>query len=305
MTRMPLHGWKFAIAALLIGSAAFLCTLAAGLYLSGPLLPSFAEVQASYRISDALLLDRHGTVIHEMRVDPTGRRLEWVALADISPALARAVVAAEDRRFHDHDGVDWRALGVSVLRHVASGGSRGASTISMQLASRLDQNRDASRHKENPERKAASDLGRPGAGECLVQGRDPRGLPEPHHVPGRAAGDRRRCPRPFRQGSFGSQRNGVAHPGIAHPFRKVDDGSRGAQGLAACRPDGLGGDRRRDRSAHRSDARHTPTGSVPRLRSPPTWRGCCCGAKGSGPDAPSTGGSRSSLSKPLTTNSGS
>ena len=138
MTRISLRGWKFAIAALLIGCAAFLCTLAAGLYLSGPLLPSFEEVRASHRLSDAQLLDRHGSVIHEMRVDPTGRRLEWVALTDISPALAHAVVAAEDRRFHEHGGVDWRALGVSVLRHVASGGSRGASTISMQLASRLD-----------------------------------------------------------------------------------------------------------------------------------------------------------------------
>ena len=139
MTRMSLRGWQFAIAALLIGGAAFLCTLAAGLYLSGPLLPSFEEVRASYRLSDALLLDRHGRVIHEMRVDPTGRRLEWVALTDISPALTRAVVAAEDRRFHDHAGVDWQALGASLVRHVASGGSRGASTIAMQLASRLDQ----------------------------------------------------------------------------------------------------------------------------------------------------------------------
>ena len=139
MIRLSIKGWKFAAAAVLVGGLAFLCTVAVGLYLSGPLLPSFEEVRASHRLSDALLLDRHGSVIHEMRVDPTGRRLEWVALTDISPALARAVVAAEDRRFHDHDGVDWRALGVSVLRHVASGGSRGASTISMQLASRLDQ----------------------------------------------------------------------------------------------------------------------------------------------------------------------
>ena len=110
-------------------------------------------MRASHRLSDAQLLDRHGSVIHEMRVDPTGRRLEWVALTDISPALARAVVAAEDRRFHDHDGVDWRALGVSVLRHVASGGSRGASTISMQLASRLDQTATPRGAKRNLERK--------------------------------------------------------------------------------------------------------------------------------------------------------
>src|SRR5512136_1197759 len=138
MIRLSIKGWKFATTALLIGSAAFLCTLVAGLYYSGPELPSFEEVRASHRLSDALLLDRHGSVIHEMRVDPTGRRLDWIGLADISPALTRAVIAAEDRRFYDHGGVDWRALAASIFRHVASGGSRGASTISMQLASRLD-----------------------------------------------------------------------------------------------------------------------------------------------------------------------
>src|SRR5512136_2235016 len=109
MVRLPLRGWKFALAAVFIGGLAFLCTVVVGLYLSGPSLPSFEEVRASHRLSDAQLQDRHGSLIHEMRVDPTGRRLEWVALTDISPALARAVVAAEDRRFHDHDGVDWRA----------------------------------------------------------------------------------------------------------------------------------------------------------------------------------------------------
>jgi penicillin-binding protein 1C len=134
MIRLSIKGWKFITAALLTGGLAFLCTLAAGLYISGPELPSFEEVRASHRLSDALLLDRHGSVIHEMRVDPTGRRLDWIGLADISPALPQAVVAAEDKRFYEHRGVDWLALGASTLRHLASTGSRGASTISMQLA---------------------------------------------------------------------------------------------------------------------------------------------------------------------------
>ena len=138
MKRISLGGWTFALAAVFVGAGAFLCTLVAGLYLSGPVLPSFDEVRASHRLSDAVLTDRHGSVIHEMRVDPVGRRLEWVALADVSPALTRVIVAAEDKRFQQHDGVDWRALAASFVRHAVSGGSRGASTISMQLASRLD-----------------------------------------------------------------------------------------------------------------------------------------------------------------------
>lgn len=139
MKRIALRGWKFFLAAVFVGGAAFLCTLAAGLFLSGPALPSFDEVRAAHRLSDAALIDRHGSVIHELRVDPSGRRLEWVTLADISSALCSAVIAAEDRRFRDHGGVDWIALTASTLRHTLSGGSRGASTISMQLASRLDE----------------------------------------------------------------------------------------------------------------------------------------------------------------------
>ncbi len=37
-------------------------------------------------------------------------RQEWVSLNDVSPALIRAVIAAEDDRFREHAGVDWLAL---------------------------------------------------------------------------------------------------------------------------------------------------------------------------------------------------
>jgi len=37
-------------------------------------------------------------------------RQDWVDLAQISSNLQRAVVIAEDWRFREHAGVDWRAL---------------------------------------------------------------------------------------------------------------------------------------------------------------------------------------------------
>ena len=58
MIRLSIKGWKFITAALLTGGLAFLCTLVAGLYFSGPELPSFEQVRTSHRLSDALLLDR-------------------------------------------------------------------------------------------------------------------------------------------------------------------------------------------------------------------------------------------------------
>ena len=49
--------------------------------------PSFATVTAAYVSSEALLLDRHGAPLSELRVDSRVRRLDWVSLADISPAM--------------------------------------------------------------------------------------------------------------------------------------------------------------------------------------------------------------------------
>ena len=45
------------------------------------------------------------------------RRGQWVALADISPALRSALVLSEDKRFYEHSGVDWRAV-IDSLRHI-------------------------------------------------------------------------------------------------------------------------------------------------------------------------------------------
>jgi len=101
-------------------------------------LLSFEDVKKSYRKSDAVLLDRHGKVIHELRVDAKGRRLEWTSLKDSSPALIRAVLHTEDKRFYEHRGVDWKAAGAAALKNVFSGTQRGASTITMQLAAMLD-----------------------------------------------------------------------------------------------------------------------------------------------------------------------
>jgi penicillin-binding protein 1C len=101
-------------------------------------LPAFEEVKNSYKKSDAVLLDRYGEVIHELRVDEKGRRLDWVSLKDISPSLIKAVVHSEDRRFYEHHGVDWRAVIAAVFDRLLSKGDRGASTITMQLVSILD-----------------------------------------------------------------------------------------------------------------------------------------------------------------------
>jgi monofunctional biosynthetic peptidoglycan transglycosylase len=61
----------------------------------------------------------------------------WIGLRSMSPALVRAVIAAEDARFLQHHGFDWTEV-ESALRHNQQGRRlRGASTISMQCARTL------------------------------------------------------------------------------------------------------------------------------------------------------------------------
>ncbi|MCE1240271.1 MAG: penicillin-binding protein 1C [Azonexaceae bacterium] len=102
-------------------------------------LPEFAELRAAWQPSDAQLLDRDGRPLHTLRVDPTVRRLAWTPLADISPALVRAVVLSEDKRFFEHGGVDWLAAGKAAWNNLRGRPTRGASTLSMQLAGLLDE----------------------------------------------------------------------------------------------------------------------------------------------------------------------
>jgi len=101
-------------------------------------LPTFQEVRQSYVKSDSLLLDRQGKVLHELRTDPLRRRLDWTLLKNTSPALREAIIQAEDKRFYEHGGVDYRSIGAALIQGLTSEGLRGASTITMQLASVLD-----------------------------------------------------------------------------------------------------------------------------------------------------------------------
>ena len=101
-------------------------------------MPGFEEVKRAHRSSEATLLDRHGETLHELRADFAGRRLAWVKVEDVSPLLIKALVQAEDRRFFEHEGVDWRGLAGAAVDNVLGRGRRGGSTLTMQLAARLD-----------------------------------------------------------------------------------------------------------------------------------------------------------------------
>ena len=88
--------------------------------------PSLTMVQAQRRIEAWV------------RRKPYTRRQQWAPLARIAPGLQHAVISAEDGRFFQHHGIDWKEVQKVVDKDVEDGRlGRGGSTITQQLVKNL------------------------------------------------------------------------------------------------------------------------------------------------------------------------
>ncbi len=76
----------------------------------------------------------------ELRVKNPSAKLhqQWVPYSRISPHLKRAIIAAEDAKFVDHEGFDWEGMQKAMEKNQKKGRFvAGGSTISQQLAKNL------------------------------------------------------------------------------------------------------------------------------------------------------------------------
>ncbi len=79
------------------------------------------------------IVDRNDVLLREYLNDSQGRG-QWRSLKDLSPALIRATIAVEDKRFRYHPGIDPIAILRSVVENIRAGKLRsGGSTISQQV----------------------------------------------------------------------------------------------------------------------------------------------------------------------------
>ncbi len=85
--------------------------------------------------NSCMITDRHGTPLRSI-LSTKETILQPVALAEISPFMLLAVMAAEDKRFFEHSGLDVKAIARAAWQNMASGEVvSGASTITQQLVS--------------------------------------------------------------------------------------------------------------------------------------------------------------------------
>ncbi len=93
--------------------------------------PSRSEVRAYRPNEGGQVLDQNSKLIGHLAIV---RRIN-VPLDKIPRHVIQAFIATEDRRFTQHNGIDWRGVARSVVRNVSSMGVReGFSTITMQVA---------------------------------------------------------------------------------------------------------------------------------------------------------------------------
>jgi hypothetical protein len=86
-----------------------------------------------------------GDFVHQVTAAAASRTIEvsslspdFVALADVPPLFVRTLLLGEDTAFFGHRGIDLEAVGAAILINVQRGSvSRGASTITQQLAKNL------------------------------------------------------------------------------------------------------------------------------------------------------------------------
>jgi len=91
----------------------------------------FDLLQTGRMESASVLYDRKGREFGKIFI----QNRQPVSMADLPPMLSKAVVATEDNRFYEHDGVDYIGIMRAAIANYRRGKiSQGASTVTQQLA---------------------------------------------------------------------------------------------------------------------------------------------------------------------------
>ena len=99
-------------------------------------LPDQTQLKGRKLPSLSVVLDGNGNTFANV-FEPRNRRV-WVPLSTIPDAVRRAFVAAEDRRFFEHHGVDERGIIRAFIGNLADPGRpQGGSTITQQVVKNL------------------------------------------------------------------------------------------------------------------------------------------------------------------------
>ena len=148
------HGHPVATAAKVVGTLllVFITTGAilacfAAVYISTVIVPQanldLYDLSMDMSLSSTLYYtDRDTGELQELRTIHGEENRIWIEFDEIPEDLINATVAIEDKRFWNHNGVDWLRTANAVLRMFTGGDIQGGSTITQQLIKNLTQDKE-------------------------------------------------------------------------------------------------------------------------------------------------------------------
>ncbi|MBQ6626747.1 MAG: transglycosylase domain-containing protein [Ruminococcus sp.] len=84
-----------------------------------------------------------GEFVEYQKLYGTENRI-WVDLGDMPEYMGDAIVAIEDKRFYEHNGVDWKRTGGAVISLLSGSDSYGGSTLTQQLIKNITDDNEVS-----------------------------------------------------------------------------------------------------------------------------------------------------------------
>lgn len=138
MRRQRRRRWVRGFIAVVVVAAAATVVWAAAMWMQANVLSTLPEnlahLQAYRPPSNCTIFDAAGNMIDEFYVE---RRI-WAPIKDLPEHVWQAFVAAEDRRFFAHGGVDPAGIVRALISNLRSGAvSQGGSTITQQIVKNL------------------------------------------------------------------------------------------------------------------------------------------------------------------------
>lgn len=126
----PNKWWHYLLLALVVGGLSIIALVGIAAALIYPTLPSL-DALTDYRPKLPLrVYSEDGFLISEFGEE----RRAYIKIEKVPQNMQDAVIAEEDQRFYQHNGIDFKGVLRAAVNNLSGGSKEGASTITMQVA---------------------------------------------------------------------------------------------------------------------------------------------------------------------------
>ena len=126
----PNKWWHYFLLAIAVGGLSLIALVGIAAAIIYPALPSLDALTDYHPKQPLRVYSEDGFLIGEFGEE----RRAYIKIEDVPQNMKDAVVAIEDRRFYQHNGIDTKGVLRAIVNNLSGGAKEGASTITMQVA---------------------------------------------------------------------------------------------------------------------------------------------------------------------------